>query len=160
MAMGIRMSKLVFAAAACAAAITLASCASLQHSWDQGNVQGVANLINGGQSAKLAAMSSTPFLVDGEIVALKADVAGFWDGIIKAGYKVEKPELNAADPVSADSYKLFADTMEVKAFFAQYVKKDTRVLTMKTSGAGGRVLLIVKDNLFSSKTIQGFKGPF
>ena len=97
--MGIRMRKLVLAAAACAAAITLASCASFQHSWDQGNVQNVANLINAGQSAKLAAMSSTPFLVDGEIVALKADVAGFWDGIIKAGYKVEGPRLGAAAPV-------------------------------------------------------------
>jgi len=159
MAMGIRKSKLVFAAAACAAAVTLASCASLQHSWDQGNVHGVANLINGGQSAKLAAMSSTPFLVDGEIVALKADVAGFWDGIIKAGYKVEKPELNAANPVTADSYKLFADTMEVKSFFAQYVKKDTRILELKTS-AGKSVLLIIKDALFSKKIIQGFKGPY
>ena len=154
------MRKLVLAAAACAAAITLASCASFQHSWDQGNVQNLANLINAGQSAKLAAMSSTPFLVDGEIVALKADVAGFWDGIIKAGYKVEGPELNAANPVTADSYKLFADTMEVKSFFAQYVKKNTRVLEMKTGGTGGRVILIVSDKVFSATTIQGFRGPF
>jgi hypothetical protein len=157
--MGIRMRKLVLAAAAFAAAITLASCASLQHSWDQGNVTTVADLINSGQSARLAAMSSTPFLVDGEIVALKADVAGFWDGIIKAGYKVESPELNAANPASADSYKQFADTFEVKAFFTQYVKKDTRILELKTS-SGKSVLLIVKDVLFSKKIIQGFKGPY
>ena len=159
MAMGIRMCKLVFAAAACAAAVTLASCASLQHSWDQGNVQGVASLVNAGQSAKLAAMSSTPFLVDGEIVALKADVAGFWEGIIKAGYKVGDPQLGAAAPVSAESYQQFADTFEVKAFFTQYVKKETRILELKTS-AGKSVLLIIKDALFSKKIIQGFKGPY
>jgi hypothetical protein len=157
--MGIPKRKLVLAAAACAAAITLASCASLQHNWDQGNVTAVANLINSGQSSRLSAMSGTPFLVDGEIVSLKADVAGFWDGIIKAGYKVEGPRLGAAATVSADSYKQFADTFEVKAFFTQYVKKDTRILELRTS-AGKSVLLIVKDALFSKKTIQGFKGPY
>jgi hypothetical protein len=147
------------AAVACAAALVLASCASLQHSWDQGNVSTIAKLINAGQSSKLAAMSSTPFLVDGEIVALKPDVAGFWDGIIKAGYKVEGPQLGAAAPVSTESYKQFADTFEVKAFFAQYVKKDTRILELKTS-TGTSVLLIIKDALFSKKIIQGFKGPY
>jgi hypothetical protein len=66
------MRRIILVAAACVAALALASCASLQHSWDQGNVETVARLINGGQSAKLAAMSTTPFLVDGEVVALKA----------------------------------------------------------------------------------------
>ena len=157
--MGIRRSTLVLAAAACAAAITLASCASLQHNWDQDNVTAVAALINEGQAAKLSAMSSTPFLVDGEIVSLKADVAGFWDGIIKAGYRVESPQLGAATAVSADSYRQFADTFEVKAFFTQYVSKDARILELRTS-SDRSVLLIIKDALFSTKTIQGFKGPF
>jgi hypothetical protein len=151
------MRRTVFIAAACAAAMALASCASFQHSWDQGNVENVAKLINDGQSARLAAMSATPFLVDGEIVPLKADVAGFWEGIIKAGYKVQGPALGEAAPVNTDTYKHFADTMEVKSFFAQYVKKDTRVLELRT--ANGRILLIIRDSWFS-KTIHGFKGPF
>jgi hypothetical protein len=154
-----QVRKLLPLAAACAALIALSSCASLQHSWDQGNVETVAKLINDGQSAKLASMSGSPFLVDGEIVALKADVAGFWDGIIKAGYKVAGPSLGDATPVGPDSYKRFADTMEVKSFFAEYVKKGTRVLELKTSG-GKSVLLIIRDAVFSAKTIQGFKGPF
>jgi hypothetical protein len=153
-----QVRKLLPLAAACAAFIALSSCASLQHSWDQGNVENVAKLINTGQSAKLAAMSTTPFLVDGEIVALKADVAGFWEGIIKAGYKVEGPALGDAAPVAPDSYKRFANTMEVKSFFAQYVKKDTRILELKTVSKG-TILLIIHDSWFS-KTIQGFKGPF
>jgi hypothetical protein len=152
------MRRTVLIAAACAAVMALASCASLQHSWDKGDIETVARLINDGQSAKLAAMSATPFLVDGEIVPLKADVAGFWEGIVKAGYKVEGPALGEAAPVNADSYKQFADTMEVKSFFAQYVKKDTRVLELRT-GSNGRILLIIRDSWFS-KTIHGFKGPF
>ena len=38
-------------------------------------------------------MSATPFLVDGEIVAFKADVASFWSGIVKAGFRVEGATL-------------------------------------------------------------------
>ena len=152
-------AKKVLGGVACAALLALSSCASLQHSWDQGNVTAVANLINAGDSAGLAAMSGSPFLVDGEVVPLKADVSGFWDGIIKAGYKVQGPQLGAAAPVSADSYKQFADTMEVRAFFTNYVKKGTRILELKTS-AGKSILLLIKDSPFSKKIVQGFKGPF
>jgi hypothetical protein len=142
-----------------AALILLASCASLQHSWDQGNVEHVAWLINEGQADKLAAMSAAPFLVDGEIVTLKPDIASFWSGIVKAGFKVEGAALLQAAPLAAESYKQFANTMEVKAFFAQYVKKDTRLLELGTSRSGRKIMLIFGDSWFK-KTIYGFKGPY
>ncbi len=145
--------------AACAILLALSSCASLQHGWDQGNVTMVADLINTGKAAELTAMSGSPFLIDREVVPLKADVAGFWDGIVKAGFKVQGPQLGSAVAATPDSYKQFADTMEVRAFFKNYVKKDTRLLELKTS-TGKTILLIVKDSLFSKKIIQGFKGPY
>ena len=156
--MGNRTRRLLVAAAACAAALALASCASLQHGWDQGAVKQVAELINQGQPQKLTAMSVTPFLVDGEIVLLKNDVAGFWDGVTKSGFRVEGGVLDQGVPVGADSYKQFASTMEVKAFFARYVKKDSRVLTM-TSSTGRHILLLMRSEWFS-RQIMGFKGPF
>jgi len=156
--MGIRMRKLVLVAAACAATIILVSCTSLQHSWDQGAVKQVADLLNAGQSQKLAAMSVTPFLVDGEIVLLKNDVASFWEGVTKAGFRVEGAALDQGTPVSAESYKQFAQTMEVKAFFSRYVKKDSRILSM-TSSTGRHILLLMRSEWFS-RQIMGFKGPF
>lgn len=138
--------------------IFLASCASLQHSRDQGNVQTVAKLINEGRADTLAAMSAVPFLVDGEIVTLKPDVASFWIGIVKAGFKVEGATLVQAAPLAPDSYKQFADTMEVKTFFTQYVKKEARVLKLGTSRSGKKILLIFGDSF--KKTIYGFKGPY
>jgi hypothetical protein len=153
-----RLRKLLLAAAACAAALALASCASYQHSWDQGAVGQVADLLNTGQAPKLTSMSLTPFLVDGEIVLLKGDVASFWDGIAKAGFRVEGAALDQGAPVAAESYKQFADTMEVKAFFSQYVKKDARVLRM-TSSKGSHVLLLMRRDRIYLKII-GFKGPF
>jgi len=143
---------------AAAAALLLSGCATIQRSWDQAGVDTVARLINDGQGQKLAAMSSTPFLVDGEIVAMKPDVATFWDGIIKAGFKVEGATLEQGAPLTADSYKQFADTMEVKSFFAEYVKKDARVLELRTATAGDRILLIFRNG--NTQTIYGFKGPF
>jgi len=146
-------------AASVVALILLASCASLQRSWDQGNVETVARLINEGQADKLAAMSATPFLVDGEIVTLKPDVAAFWNGIVKAGFKVEGVPLVQAAPFAPDSYKQFANTMEVKIFFAQYVKKGARLLELGTSQSGKKIVLIFGDSWFR-KTIYGFKGPY
>ena len=142
-----------------AAAVALGACASLQRSWDQGNTDMIVGLLNDGQSQKLSSMSATPFLVDGEIVAMKADVASFWSGIVKAGFRVEGASLSQATPLDNDSYKRFADTMEVKSFFAQYVKKDARILELRTTVSADRILLLIGGG-WPTKTIYGFKGPF
>jgi hypothetical protein len=138
--------------------VALASCASIQRSQDQGTVRQVANLINSGDSARLASLSASPFLLDGEIVPLAADVASFWQGIAKAGFRVEGAALDKAALVGAESYRDFADTMEVKSFFSRYVKDGTRILELTTS-AGTRIRLLTRSQWFSWK-ILGFKGPF
>ena len=103
-------------------------------------------------------MSAVPFLLDQEIIPLRADVTTFWQDVVKAGYKVEEPELEKGSPVNAESYRAFAYTMEAKAFFVRYVKKGARVLELSTSG-DRRIVLLVRDTLFS-RTLYGFKGPF
>lgn len=158
--MGMSLSwRKILCTAAVAAALLLTSCASIQQAWDRGNVTTVVKLINEGQADKLAAMSSTPFLVDGEIVSLKPDVAAFWKGIVKAGFRVEDATFEMGGSVGVDAYKQFANTMEAKSFFAQYVKKDARVLTFRTTAGGQRILLVIRDSR-STKTICAFKGPF
>jgi hypothetical protein len=145
-------------AAVCAAALVLGSCASLQRSFDEGDIRQVVDLINSGQPQKLAAMSMTPFLVDGEVVVLPADVAGFWSGIVKAGFRVEGAALDSGTAVTADSYTLFARTMEVKSFFSRYLKEGGRILELTTSG-GMHIRLLIRKEWFSWK-ITGWKGPF
>ena len=154
--MGFSMKR--FLPLACMAAVVLASCASFQHGQDQGALRQVADLVNAGQAQKLAAMSVVPFLVDGEIVLLQADVAAFWDGIVKAGFRLEGATLDQVAAAGAGSFRQFADTMEVRTFFIRYVKKGARVLQATTS-TGARVLLIVKSDWFSWKII-GWKGPY
>jgi len=145
-------------AAVIAAIVSLASCASLQRSQDEGDAKRIANLINAGNAQSLAGMSASPFLVDQEIVVLPADVSGFWQNAIAAGFRVDGAALERAAPVTAASYTEFAGTMEVKSFFAQYLKDGARILELST-GAGRRVLLLTRKAWFTLK-IHGFKGPF
>lgn len=147
---------MILVSAACVA--TLAGCASLQRSVDQGDVRQVTDLINSGQSAKLSAMSATPFLLDGEIVALRSDVVTLWDTVVKAGFRLSDASLARSIAVTADSYREFAGTMEVKAFFDSQVKQGTRILELHTAD-GVRVLLLLRDAWFK-RTLIGFKGPY
>ena len=147
---------LVLLSAACSAA--LVGCASLQRSVDQGDARQVTDLLNAGQAAKLTAMSATPFLLDGEIVALRSDVATLWDNVVKAGFRLSDASLARSVPVSAGSYREFAQTLEVKAFFDSQVKRGTRILELQTAN-GARVLLLLRDAWFT-RTLIGFKGPY
>jgi hypothetical protein len=138
--------------------ILLASCASIQRSKDEGNVERISELINTGQAEKLTAMTELPFLLDQEIIVLAKDVATFWSTIVEVGFKVEEPVLERGVKVGPESYKEFYDSMEVKTFFKKYLKKQSRLLELKTN-TGQRILLLVTDTLFT-RTIHGFKGPY
>jgi len=138
--------------------ILLASCASIQRSKDEGNVERISELINTGQAEKLTAMTELPFLLDQEIIVLTKDVATFWSTIVEVGFKVEEPVLERGIKVGPESYKEFYDSMEVKTFFKKYLKKQSRLLELKTN-TGQRILLLVTDTLFT-RTIHGFKGPY
>ena len=117
----------------------------------------MAGFINDGDSKSLTAMSTSPFLIDGEIVPLPADVAAFWTGIVQAGFKVDGAELDTGTAVSADSFKQFAGTTEVRFWFSRYAK-GSRIISLAASG-GKHVLLVVRPEWFTWKLL-GFKGPF
>ncbi len=102
-------------------------------------------------------MSALPFLVDQDIVTLKADVDSFWKTVAGSGFSVDA-SAPFSTPVTASSWREFADTMEVKTFFSKYVAEGTRILEL--SAAGKRVLLLVHDEPFGKMTLVGFKGPF
>jgi hypothetical protein len=138
--------------------LLLSSCASIQRSKDEGNIERVSELINTGQAEKLTAMTELPFLLDQEIIVLAKDVATFWSTIVEVGFKVEEPSLERGVEVTPESYREFYDSMEVETFFKKYLKKQSRLLELKTN-TGQRILLLVTDTLFT-RTIHGFKGPY
>ena len=86
-------------ASALAILLVLASCSTLQRMSDEQGAAWVAQQLNEGNAAELAAISSSPFLLDGEIIALPEDAVTFWEGLVKAGLKLD-PELSRALPVA------------------------------------------------------------
>lgn len=138
--------------------VLLASCASIQRSKDEGNIDRISELINTGQAEMLTAMTELPFLLDQEIIVLAKDVETFWSTIVKVGFKVEEPSLERGAKVTPESYKEFYDSMEVETFFKKYLNKQSRLLELKTNN-GQRILLLVTDTLFT-RSVHGFKGPY
>jgi hypothetical protein len=138
--------------------ILLASCASIQRSKDEENIERISELINTGQAEKLAAMTELPFLLDQEIIVLAKDVQTFWSTIVQVGFTVEEPVLERGAKIGPESYKEFYDSMEVRTFFNKYLNKRSRLLELKTN-TDQRLLLLVTDTLFTRK-IHGFKGPY
>ena len=139
------------------ALLLLLSCATFQRARDESQVSMIARLLNTGQADTLVAQSAVPFLLDQELLVLPKDVAFFWQGIIRAGYRFEGPELERGVLAGPESYREFRDSMEVRTFFKKYVKKGTRLLELRTSD-GRTVLLLVRSTPFSRR-IYGFKGP-
>jgi hypothetical protein len=139
-------------------ALALCSCASIQRARDQGNMDRLAALLSSGDWEELAKISSTPFLLDQEIILLEGDVRTFWSSIVQVGFKVQEPVLEEATRIGPESYREFRDSMEVRTFFKKYLKKNSRILQLRTS-TGERILLLVTDSCCGSQ-INGFKGPF
>jgi hypothetical protein len=145
------MRKLLVAAV-CAA---LAGCATLGRF--ERSAERIVGLVNSGQAAELAAMSRTPFLLDGELLLLDADVAELWKGIVAAGFRIEPGSSPTAGPLGAESYKRFASTMEVRTFFQKYVSDRGSLVELEAGRS--RILLLLDRGRMGSAVIVGFKGP-
>ena len=144
-------------AIALAVVLAFASCTSLQRVSDERGAAWVAQQLNGGNAADLAAVSSSPFLLDGEIIALPADTAAFWNGMAKAGLKLD-PELSRAVEIGADSWREFGSSRDVKVFFEKYVAEGARLFELRT--VDGRKVLVLYRASWGSRRLYGFKGPF
>lgn len=143
-------------AIALAVVLLFTSCASLQRMSDERGAAWVAQELNGGNAADLAAISSSPFLLDGETIALSADTAAFWDALVKAGVKLD-PELSRAVQIGADSWREFGSSRDVKMFFEKYVAEGARLFELQT--ADGRRVLVLYRSSWGSRRLYGFKGP-
>ncbi len=144
-------------AAALTVALLLASCSTFQRMSDERGASWVARMLGEGNAAGLAKASSSPFLLDGEIVALSEDTTAFWDGMVKAGLSID-PELSRALPVGGDAWREFGSTRDVKVFFGKYVAEGARLFELPS--AGGRHVLVLYRSSWGSRTIYGFKGPY
>jgi hypothetical protein len=133
------------------------SCTSLSLESDEGGASYVVSLLNGKRSARLAAISASPFLVDGEIVALRDDVATFWEGIVQAELEVD-PDLSRAVSVDTETWRMFGSTRDLQLFFRKPVDEGARLFDLVT--ADNRHMLVVYRVQEGKPLLYGCKGPF
>lgn len=135
----------------------LVSCASTPYVQKESDVLKLIRLINEGKVTEVDGLSPAPFVLDTETLYLDSDVATMWANLKAASFSMSDPKFSSTEPVNAESYKLFADTFDMKNYFEKYATKDSSVVTIVT--AEGRYLLLLDRKVDGYPRIRGFKGP-
>jgi hypothetical protein len=136
--------------------LSVVGCISLEQRY-YNSAENIIEHINKGNADRLAEITQTPFLLDGEIIILGSDVKSFWQNIVKADFKVGDPTLIEAVPADEDTYQEFARSMEVETYFKKYISDKGHVIVIETDKFK---LLLLMDRIERDRLrIIGFKGP-
>lgn len=137
--------------------IFASGCATVPVAQRERRIESVIGLVNDGDVERLVELSSVPFILDQEIIALEGDVLSLWSGLIDAGLRFEDADIRRIDPVDSASYRKFGDTFEMDVYFQQYLAEDGTVVEID-SDLGG-FLLLLGDSRRGFPMIFGLKGP-
>ncbi len=136
-----KQSRVVVTLAGAGLALLLASCSTIPFAQRPKNAMRVVELFNAGDVQSLDNISQVPFLFNGEIVELPEDVNTIWTNLTKSGIKLTDAQVADAQAIGPDSYKQFADTMQVRVFFQKYLPKGSALVHLTFSGGSFDLLL-------------------
>jgi len=137
------------------AVLTFLSCATVPIAENEKSVEKVVDLFNRGETEKLSDLSQKPFLFDGEIILMQQDLDIFYGNLTNAGFVIDDYSIASLDRVDDDTYKNFAETMEVEVFFNKYIESSAVVATIKAKNGTFLLLLDGRKGLYP--LIHGFK---
>lgn len=140
-----------------ALALLMVSCASGPYTQKESDVLRLVSLINQGKVTEIDGLTATPFVLDTETLYLASDVATLWKNLKAASFAMSKARFVSAVHTGPDSYKVFADSFDMKNYFDKYTGKDTSIVTVETTD--GTYLLLLDRKVQGYPRIQGFKGP-
>jgi hypothetical protein len=144
--------------ALCLAALGfLCSCATSPYVPSERKVEKLVSLIDSGGVGAVKGLAQAPFLLDGEILLRQADVDAAWANLKASGFTMGKAKVASIARIGDESYKLFADGMEVRSFFKKYLDKDSSLVAL--DAAEGKYYLILNRKVSGYPRIQGLKGP-
>ncbi len=142
---------------AAAVALGLSSCAGLPYIPSEKKVDKLVALIDSGGVGEIKGLSQAPFMLDGEILLRQSDVDAAWANLKAAGFRIGSPKVASIAKIAADSYLVFADTMDARVFFKKYLDKNSSLVAL--DAAEGRYYLVLNREVKGYPRIQGFKGP-
>lgn len=138
-------------------AFALASCASTPYVQKEGDVLRLVRLINEGKVNQVEGLAPSPFVLDAETLYLESDVTTMWNNLREASFVMSEARFVETEPVGEGSWKVFADTYDMKNYFARYTGKDSSIVTLDT--AEGRYFLLLERKIHGYPRIRGLKGP-
>lgn len=138
-------------------AALFASCASAPYAQKEDEVLKLVTLINEGRVGEVEGLTPAPFVLDTETLYLESDVSTFWKNLKEASFAMKEARYVSAEHVGPESWKVFAETYDMKNFFARYTGKDTSVVTLET--ADGTYLLLLERAVKGYPRVRGMKGP-
>jgi hypothetical protein len=116
----------------------------------------VIALINRGDAETLASITATPFLLDGEIIALPGDALILWKNLKEAGVNMANAKIVSLTPLRPDDWQRFSSSWEVSVFFKKYVPKNTKLAEIDSDS--GKFLLLLGGEKLKRAGIIGIKG--
>jgi hypothetical protein len=143
--------------AVAALAMSVFACASVPYTPNESKVMKTVAIINSGGVADVKGLSDAPFMFDGEILLLQAEVGSLWDNLKATGFTMGKAKVASIARIGDESYRLFSPAAESRAFFKKYLNRDSVLVTLDTPE--GRYFLILNREVKGYPRIQGFKGP-
>lgn len=147
----------VSAVLAAAALVLLVSCASAPYVQKENSVLRLIELINEGGVTGIDELTMVPFVLDTETLYLESDITTLWENLYRSGFVMTDAQFVQAEPVTPESYKLFADTFDMKNFFDHYTDKDTSIVTVDTRE--GLYYLLLERPVRGYPRIRGIRGP-
>lgn len=139
------------------AVILFASCASIPVSTRPADVEDVVQMINTGQSERLAKHSQVPFMFDGEILLMEQDMNLLWGNLRQTGFALREARVESLERAGENSYRLFAETMEAEVYFRKYLPENAMVARVTSSN--GDFILLLGGRQAGFPMIYGLRGP-
>lgn len=149
--------SVVSAVLASAALVFFVSCASAPYVQKENSVLRLIELVNEGRVTEIDGLTLSPFVLDTETLYLESDITTLWENLHRNGFVMTDARFVQADPVTPESYKLYADTFDMKNFFDHYTGKDTSLVTVDTRE--GQYYLLLERPVRGYPRIRGIKGP-
>lgn len=144
-------------AASLLVALFAASCTTVPVSQREKRVEVLLEELNTGDVERLMELSALPFLLDGEIIVLERDVRTMWTNLREVGFSFQAATVQDLGAVTADTYRQFADTMDVRVWFERHAAEDAGLARVGTSH--GTFLIVTGDREGRTPKIFGFTGP-
>ncbi|MEJ2446596.1 MAG: hypothetical protein P8Y37_01435, partial [Anaerolineales bacterium] len=98
----------------------------------------------------------TPFIFEREILFRPVDTQAVWRNLVENGFMLADPVITRVGGVDDNTYKIFADSDEMKILFKKYVPEKSTLALIET--AGGTYQLLLGNGTRGYPSILGITG--